>query len=87
MTLFDRGIIKGNDNKDLFSSDVISKCFLHFVGQLFLFLSRIKAWEIHKQSIMPLSSINNECDDSFLLLFSELLKTLAAFFPTKGKLT
>jgi hypothetical protein len=35
---------------------------------------------------MFLSSISYEYDDSFLLLLSELLTTLAAFFPTKGEL-
>jgi hypothetical protein len=36
---------------------------------------------------MSLTSISNECDDSFLLSLFELLTTLEAFFPTKGELT
>jgi hypothetical protein len=35
---------------------------------------------------MSLSSISYKYGDSFLLLLSELLTTLAAFFPTKGEL-
>ncbi len=36
---------------------------------------------------MSPSFISNECDDSSLLLLSELLTTFVAFFPTKGELT
>jgi hypothetical protein len=35
---------------------------------------------------MSLSSISYEYDDSSLLLLSEMLTTLVAFFPTKGEL-
>jgi hypothetical protein len=31
--------------------------------------------------------ISNKCDDSFLLLLSDSLTKLAAFFPTKGEFT
>jgi hypothetical protein len=38
------------------------------------------------KTIMSLPSISYEYVDSFLLLLSELLTTLAAFIPTKGEL-
>ena len=60
-------------------------CIL-LVAFFFFFLERRHGRFIRK-SIMSLSSISNECDDSFLLSLFELLTTLAAFFPTKGELT
>ncbi len=61
----------------------------HFL-ELFFVLEFVK--EANKQTnkqkttFLSLSSGSYEYDDSFLLLLSETLTTLVAFFPTKGEL-
>jgi hypothetical protein len=40
-----------------------------------------------RQSSISLSSNNDKYNESYSLSLSELLTTLAAFFPTKGELT
>ncbi len=52
-----------------------------------LFLWKKSQLRLLTISVMSLSSISYECGDSFLLLLSELLTTLVAFFLTKGELT
>ncbi len=54
---------------------------------LWVHSSRMYEFLIMVLHLWCLSSISNEYDDSFLLLLSESLTTLAAFFPTKGELT
>ncbi len=76
-----------DDNKELFLSEVILKHLLHFIGLPSFFFLEGRHWRFIRQSFMSLSSISNECDDSFLFLLSELLPTLVAFFPTKDELT
>ncbi len=67
--------------------DIVSEHFLHFAGLPSFFFLEGKHGRFIRQSVMSLSSISNECDDSFLLSLFELLTTLVAFFPTKGELT
>ncbi len=60
--------------------------FCILLVSIFFFFLEGRHGRLIRQSIMSLSSISDECDYSFLLLLSELLTTLATFFPTKGEL-
>jgi hypothetical protein len=57
------------------SSDIVSEHFLHFVDLPSFFFFEGTHRKFIRQSVMSLSSISDECDDSFLLSLSELLST------------
>ncbi len=77
-----------NANEDLFcSSDVMLRHFLRSTGLFYIFFLEERHGRFIRQSVMCLSFISDECDDSFLLLLSQMLTTLVAFLPIKGELT
>jgi hypothetical protein len=57
------------------SSDIVLEHFLRFVGLLSFFFLEGKIGRFIRQSVMSLSSIGNECDDSSLLPLAESLST------------
>jgi hypothetical protein len=67
---------------------VLVRCHFKYVfcWSPFSFFLEEKHGRFIRQSITYLSSISNECDDSFLLLLSKLLTTIVAFFPTRDEL-
>jgi hypothetical protein len=85
--MFNSGIIKMKCQQGFVLIQCHFKTLSAFCWSPYPFFLEERHGRFIRQSIMSLSSISNECDDLFLLLLSELLTTLAAFFPTKGELT